>query len=327
MLLRHPEHPLPPPAVEGEPPAPAARRTTTARTAVLVTISALLVGSLLNADTLAATAQAQTPGWRRTIAVPLTDVLGDVSGALGLDRPRAWIDDARRSLAGHPSAGAAQARTVFVPSKDRPARLWVAGDSLTDTLGPALLNAVDGTGVVKVRREVQYSSCLNRPVFDWPARMDAELTAHPADIVVFMIGANDGVPIETAGDWVGTDNPAWRDAYRRRVSEAMDRLEARTASVYWVGQPITRSDTLSAKVAVMNAIYRSEAAKRPRVRYVDAWNVLADASGRYSAYLPDSSGRPELVRRADGVHLTAAGADRLATAVLDAIRQDWRLPE
>jgi hypothetical protein len=299
--------------------------TTTARTAVAVTVAGLLVGALLNAVPLEATARSQPPGWRRTVALPFAEALADISRALGTDRPRAWIDDLRRSLADGSPRGTTGRRPVFVPSRQNPAHLWVAGDSLTDTFGPALVNRAESTGVIDARREVQYSSGLNRPVFDWAARIEAELTAHPADIVVFMIGANDGVPVETPAGWMGTGQPGWRDEYRRRVARAMDLLTARAATVYWVGQPITKSAALASKVALMNEIYRSEAAAHG-IRYVDAWTLFTDASGGYAAYLPDAGGRPELVRRADGVHFTPAGADRLADAVLDAIGRDWELP-
>lgn len=304
---------------------PRTAHTTTARTAIAVMFAGLVVGALLNAVPLEATARAQPPGWRRTVGLPVAEALADVSRALWLDRPRAWIDDVRRSLADEVAGLPPERRPVFVPSESTPAHLWVAGDSLTDTFGPALVNLVEATGVVDARREVQYSSGLNRPVFDWGARIETELSANPADIVVFMIGANDGVPVETQAGWMGTDQPGWRDEYRRRVARTMDLLTARAATVYWVGQPITRSATLSAKVAIMNEIYRQEATAH-RIRYVDAWSLFADASGGYSAYLPDAGGRPELVRRTDGVHFTAAGADRLAEAVLDTIREDWKLP-
>ena len=47
--------------------------------------------------------------------------------------------------------------------------------------------------------------------------------------------------------------------------------------------------------------------------------VLSDDSGAYSAYLSDAGGNRKRVRQDDGVHLTEAGADRLAPVVVDAI--------
>jgi len=299
----------------------------TARTMVVVMVSGLLMGALLNAGTLAATAAGQSPGWRRDAAVAATDVLGSVSGTLRLDRPRAWIDDAlgRAAPGAAIAPGPASPGGVFVPTPVRPARLLVAGDSLTDTFGPALVNRSGATGVVDSRRELQFSSGLNRVVYDWPARLADQLTEHPADIVVFMIGANDGVPIETPTGWVGSDTEAWKVAYGLRVATAMEVLTARVPTVYWVGMPIVRSEQLARKVAVMNEIFRREAERHPGVRFVDPWPLFADTTGGYTQSLPDGSGRTVLMRRPDGVHFTAAGAEHLTDAVWDAIGHDWRI--
>lgn len=299
----------------------------TARTMVLVLMSGLLIGALLNAATLAVTAAGQPPGWRRDIAVTATDALGTVSGTLRLDRPRAWIDDAfgRATRGAAVAPGPASPGVVFAPTPARPARLLVAGDSLTDTFGPALVNRSGATGVVDGRRELQFSSGLNRVVYDWPARLADRLAGQPADIVVFMIGANDGVPIETPTGWVGSDTEAWKEAYGVRVAAAMKLLTARVPTVYWVGMPIVRSEQLARKVAVMNGIFRREAARHPGVRFVESWPLFADPAGRFAPSLPDDSGRPVLLRRPDGVHFTAAGAERLTDVVWDAIRRDWRM--
>ena len=53
--------------------------------------------------------------------------------------------------------------------------------------------------------------------------------------------------------------------------------------------------------------------------------AVAGADGGYTAYLPDASGTPVLVRRDDGIHLTPAGASRLAAQLLDTLRSDWPL--
>jgi hypothetical protein len=56
------------------------------------------------------------------------------------------------------------------------------------------------------------------------------------------------------------------------------------------------------------------------VLYVDAWTLFTSSGGGYSAFLPDASGTQQEVRTTDGVHLTAAGDDRLAHRVLAEVR-------
>jgi hypothetical protein len=299
-------------------------RSRSATLGVVVTV--LLLGSLLNAQSLADSAHQRRPGWQRDVAIDVTDPLLDVSAALLLDKPGDWIADLRSGDEAAP-APADGPPAVFVPSADHRATLLVTGDSLTNTLGPELVRRSAATGVVDPRDEVVYSSGLTRPdFFDWPKRLDSELATQPAVIVVFMVGANDGQPIETAQGWVAPDNPAWAAEYRGRVRATMEVLAARATTSYWVGQPITRSTTQAAITTVMNDIFRSEASLQPSIRFIDAWSVFVDDSGRYTDWLPDASGRLEQVRDVDGVHLTDAGAARLAEVVLDSIRLDWDLP-
>jgi hypothetical protein len=294
-----------------------------------VIVAAFLVGSLLNARQLSDTAEAQPLGWQRNVAVTVTDGLVGVSEATGLHLPHLWADEALGRLdPATPPPGPGTPAGVFVPTAEQPAMLWVAGDSLVDTVGPAVVNAAAATGVLEARMEVQYSSGLTRPeLYDWPAHLAAGLTESPSDIVVFMVGANDGQPIATGDGWASFGTEAWRTEYRARAGAVMDLLTDRVATVYWVGQPIPRDDVQAQRTLVMNEIYGSEAAARAAVTYVDAWALFADADGTYASHLPDEAGRPIQVRNIDGVHLTPAGADMLAAEILEAVGEVWQLAD
>ena len=84
---RRPRPPRPPVGEDG-------RRLTTANRAILVALVAVLLGLLFDAPGLHKTAFNQPPGWKRTVALDLTKPLADVSHAIYLDRPRAWIKSA-----------------------------------------------------------------------------------------------------------------------------------------------------------------------------------------------------------------------------------------
>jgi hypothetical protein len=71
----------------------------------------------------------------------------------------------------------------------------------------------------------------------------------------------------------------------------------------------------------VNYIYWSEAKKRPWVRYVDSWPFFVGPNGEYEARLIGADGKEYLLRERDNIHLTAAGGDRLAWAVLAALGQ------
>ncbi len=70
------------------------RRLHPAGQALIVGVSALLLGALLNAPGLRKTAVSLNPGWKRDVAMALTKPLLEVSQTLYLDRPREWLKEA-----------------------------------------------------------------------------------------------------------------------------------------------------------------------------------------------------------------------------------------
>jgi hypothetical protein len=108
------------------------------------------------------------------------------------------------------------------------------------------------------------------------------------------------------------------DLYSIRVAEAMEALLAGAERVYWVGLPIMESDSFTANVLMMNAVYESEAGERPRVTYVSSFDLFKDEDGGYNAYLDGKH-----MRYGDGAHFTWNGGYRLADEVLSVIAVDW----
>ena len=96
----------------------------------------------------------------------------------------------------------------------------------------------------------------------------------------------------------------------------MDLLKDEGRLVFWMGQPIARENEYSERLRDLNSIYAAQAEERSWVFYVDAYSLFADKNGDYTAYMRDGNGDVEHVREQDGVHLTWAGGERLAGAVL-----------
>lgn len=323
------------------------------RRSVLMAAAILLLASLLDAEALARTAATQPFGWKRDVAVAVTDPLVEISRALRLTEPRHWLEDAfdrpstrplpdpspptavppSTSTTSSPAPGSSvptttttQAPSRRVPTAADPLRLLVAGDSMTEAPGPALVDAAEATGLVDARHELRYSSGLTRPdYFDWPARLDQLVAEHRAEAIVVTFGANDAQGIATPSGSASFGTEAWIQEYRRRVADLMTRLTAEGRTVYWIGQPIMRDSGFDERMRLITEVYRDEATRHPGVRFIDIRALFSDASGSYSAYLDGADGRPALVRRDDGIHLTAAGADRLTPVVMAAMRLDWEL--
>lgn len=335
-----------------------------ARRAVAVTLAALLLGALLNAGDLLATARQQPFGWPRQVAVTVTEPLYQLSRALGLDRPRAALDralgnDAEPAPAeavvaapspssAPPDPGAATAapsprRRAPSPQADRPTpsptasearvvgaadplRMFVAGDSMVGQFGPAMQDLAGDTGVVTTQVQYEFKSGLTRPDFlDWPARMREVGAAFDPDVIVFFIGGNDPQPLKLDGVVREPGDPVWVAEYRRRVEELMDQLQTDGRRVYWIGMPIARDAEYTRRMRMLNDIYATEASTRPAITFVSSWEVFTGPDGQFSEYLPDDDGDLVDMRLNDGIHLTTAGAYRLARVVFGRIVEELEL--
>lgn len=313
--------------------------------AILVSVLALGLASLVNISSLRQAAERQPFGWHRNVAIVLVAPLSGLSSLLGLDEPRELVDRklARRQDLASATTGhgvSAPARTLAGqgearprPERDRafdeadPLRIWVVGDSMTEQLGPSLRGLTADTGVMGTEHELHYSSGLSRrDFFDWPARLDAIKEASDPDVWVVMFGANDAQSIRVGGRHLEFGTPEWDAEYRKRVAQVMASLSSAEQQVIWVGQPVMRAAGFSQRMAHLDALYRSEAARHPNVTFLDTWDLFTGPGGVYAAYLPDPGGRPTLMRLGDGIHLTRPGGERLATRVLEVIDQRWQLP-
>lgn len=329
-----------------------------------VIVVALLIALMLNASELENEAKSKPYGRNRDIWIGIWKPFAVVSHALYIDRPRAWFDDAigrgddgsvfelPPASAGEPTTGEATQsdptaqkgtktpaatatpskpkQLVRTPSAEDPLRVWVGGDSMSKVLGEALVRQATETGVMKPVQDSQLSSGLTRPdFFDWPGHFnDLVHQDQPSEVFVVMFGANDAQGIKTPDGKIfqSPDDDGWATEYRRRVAGTMDLLKADNRLVVWVGQPIMESAKLSERMAMLNAIYKDEAAKRPWVRYFDLWPLFVDASGGYDPYITDDDGAVKLMRNPDGVHLVRDGGEKAARHILDLIKKEAQIP-
>lgn len=225
-----------------------------------------------------------------------------------------------------PPPVASVAPVLPTPTRDNRLRVLVVGDSIGADLGIGMSRILDdGRFVIKL--DARESTGLARPdYFDWPSQVAKDLSTFHPNVVVAMFGANDdqGFLVDETGIPFGT--PEWKTEYARRVGGLMEGITGAGPGVVWVGMPPMSESSLSSSMRMMNGIFRAQAIAHPGSVYVDSWSLFSGPNGRYSAFLPNASGREELVRQPDGVHLTAAGDVRLGRHVLDVLEQLWKKP-
>ena len=143
---------------------------------------------------------------RRVLASVATVAVAVVFVLLATDTVRVSGGE-KPSLAGTIHAGGAQAAPATVTttvdgkrcrtlSTTDPLRLWVGGDSLAGSLGPALGTITGATGVVQPYFDSRVSSGLADPgFFDWPDHATTEMARLDPEVVVFIIGTNDSTAV------------------------------------------------------------------------------------------------------------------------------------
>jgi hypothetical protein len=197
--------------------------------------------------------------------------------------------------------------------------------------GESVVNQAFVTGAIGLVQPVDghVATGLARPeVFNWPAYLADVVARDNPDVMVLTIGSNDDQDLTGDQGVGGIGSPAWEAEYRRRVGGLMDQVTGNgKVTLFWVGIPPMRNFTrFETRYVIINKIVKEEAEKRPgKVYFVDTVPVLAGPDGGYADYLTNPDGSLVKVRAGDGIHFERAGADRIATAVLEKMNDAFDL--
>jgi len=199
-------------------------------------------------------------------------------------------------------------------------RLAVFGDSLAVDLAKALERAhSDDPNIVIMGEGVGSSGFVRDDFYDWNGELAAYIRQNAFDIAVIIIGINDRQPI-------GKDKPLtddWKAAYQARLTRFLDQMRAANKPVIWVGLPPMRAPTYSAAMSQISSLQRL-AAFAGGAEFVDIYERFVGDNGTYSAHGPDLSGQDVSMRKSDGIHFSAAGSDKVAFYVDQALKRFYQ---
>ena len=223
-------------------------------------------------------------------------------------------------------------KEVIAPSAADPAELLILGDSDAGTFGPFLKSLLDGYGIVTTELDYKVSSGLSRPdFFDWPTHMREVVPQVNPDIVIATFGGNDAQGLRNSDEsWAvervpSANDTEWREEYGRRVGDAMDYLSDGNRTLIWVGIPNDDNPEVTARLQVQDEVVRAEAAKRPKVVFIDTWARFSGRNGGWAEFVVDPrDGEGKDVRADDGFHLNQNGAEILAIDIAEAVKADLR---
>ncbi len=208
------------------------------------------------------------------------------------------------------------------PTPERPLRIYVGGDSMAGTPGFALGNLARRNPLLDVTEDQRTSTGLVATwYFNWQDYMRAEVSPQPYDVVIMMMGGNDGQRFDNVpGSVVGDD--AWAAEYGRRMERVMRSARSFGRLVIWIGMPPVTPPNIVPIVPRVNALAAGLANRLENVEYVDAFTMFSDAEGQFTTHLDDANGKRVQIRSGDGVHFANISGYWLAEAVLDLVQAD-----
>lgn len=206
-----------------------------------------------------------------------------------------------------PPAQPAEARPLQAPPMRY--RIMMVGDSLMEDLGPLTHRRFKDRKGVEFVICARFSTGLCRPqVFNWPVHLKEQVAKRPPDLVVFFMGANDGMPIREGKRSVPLGGDPWREAYMRKMDELVSIAREAGAEVIWVELPAVGGRYNS--VLHENQRAQREYCERNSILTLRTDDLFSGEWGKFEAF-GEYKGAQVRLRRKDLVHLTPDGNAKL----------------
>ena len=216
-------------------------------------------------------------------------------------------------------AATAGAREGRAPARKK--TVLLLGDSfVVSAFGVTLEHLLDEHAALVGHRQGKSSSGLARPdFFNWFEEGRRQVAKHRPDLVVVMMGGNDGQDLAAWGEHpqVHWKTPRWPAAYRARMVAFVKSIQAPGRKVLWLGLPPMGAPRFEKKVEFIRKLQREALRGMKDVSYLDTRPLLTGKSGRLLPYAPSprKGARRERIRDPDGVHFTVAGGRFFARQV------------
>jgi uncharacterized protein len=203
-------------------------------------------------------------------------------------------------------------------------RLAVFGDSLAVDVGRALERHYgEDPNIVIISQGVGSSGFVRDDFFDWNKTIAEQIAADSFDLAVIIIGINDRQPIATPQGNFRPLTPEWINAYSARVTSVVNLLRNAGKPSIWIGLPPMEAPTYSQAISQISEIQKL-AVFSGGAEFLDIYERFSSEEGRYSAHGPDLNGNRVRMRREDGIHFSAAGADKLAFYLSQTLKLYYR---
>src|SRR5690554_6559595 len=204
-----------------------------------------------------------------------------------------------------------------VEKNENARRIAVFGDSLAVDLSRALERFYAEDPSVIVRGEgVGSSGFVRDDYFNWNSAIREEVASDSFDVAVIAIGINDRQTLEGAEPL----SAPWRSAYRSRLDDFLSVLRDAGKPIIWMELPPMEQPSYGGAMAQISSLHK-DAVHSAGGEWIETFVRYMSEAGGYTANGPDLNGNIVSMRKSDGIHFSAAGADKLAFYVDRAITQ------
>lgn len=216
---------------------------------------------------------------------------------------------------------------------ETPRKVLILGDSLAATgFGALLERKLDAHPNIDCARKAKSATGLARPDFyDWEAEAKKQVEAKTPDLVVVIMGGNDGqdlTPKSGKGKRVGWKSDGWNAAYKARVADFLKEIGVAERKVLWLGLPKSELNSFEQKLAVIRQVQSEAVGELGEAgTYVDTTPFLTDASGTLLETATVGKRKDQELREDDGIHFTMAGSEFFADKVYPEVLRVLGLPD
>ncbi|MEM1023980.1 MAG: DUF459 domain-containing protein [Myxococcota bacterium] len=212
-----------------------------------------------------------------------------------------------------PASTAAPALDASAPQGPEAPRVLLIGDSMVVAeLGRDMSRTLERVFAAEVHRRGKSSSGLARPdFFDWFSEGARLAELHQPDVVVVIIGGNDGQDLvnEEGRGRIRWRTEAWPEAYASRVHRFLDAMASEGRRFVWVELPAMDHRRLEGKLQLIRPVQQQALRDRSDVLgQVDTQACFYDKKGQLRQVIPEGPQKGRALRQEDGIHFSLFGA-------------------
>ncbi|MBV1858489.1 MAG: DUF459 domain-containing protein [Nannocystaceae bacterium] len=201
-------------------------------------------------------------------------------------------------------------------------KVLILGDSLIATgFGALLERSLDAHPQVTCYRKGKSSSGLARPdFFDWMAEAKRQVDLRKPDLVVVLMGGNDGQDLthrnKKAGRRVTWKHENWEASYRERMDSFLAQVTAPDRDIVWLGMPTMGLRSLEKKLVTIRGVQKAAVEAHESASYVETAPFVSNEDGGMLTHaVVGSRKKKKAIRADDKIHFTMAGSQFFADAV------------